>query len=67
MRPTPAPAVTQVQPGDVVSARMPTDEERERLGLPEGVPLLAVRRADGQEEIYDANGTRLQVLPAGNS
>jgi DNA-binding GntR family transcriptional regulator len=43
----------RVPPGARISARMPTLEERDELGLPEGVPLLVVE-----------HGGRVEVLPA---
>jgi DNA-binding GntR family transcriptional regulator len=45
----------EVTPDTKISARMPTREERKTLGLAEGVPVLAVRRPDGQEALYDAS------------
>lgn len=45
--------VVDLAPGDRVSARMPTEAERERLdtGLS---PVLVVTRADGSEEVFPA-------------
>lgn len=65
--------VQEVQPeqivildrGDNVTARLPTTAERERLGLAEGVPVLVVYRSyNGEEQLYDANRTRL-IPPQG--
>ncbi|MDG6102630.1 GntR family transcriptional regulator [Dactylosporangium aurantiacum] len=41
--------VLPVPPGGVVSARMPTRRERERFNLADGVPVLVVHTADGEE------------------
>lgn len=59
--------VRQVEPtetvtlreGDNVTTRMPHAEERRELDLPEGVPVLVVTRADGSEELYPGNRTRV--------
>ena len=50
-------------PGDLVSARMPDESEREQLGmLSPGIPILAVTRAaDGATETYSAAITVLHV------
>ena len=52
-----------VYPGDLVSARMPDESERERLGLlSPGIPVLVVTRATGGvPEIYGAAITVLHV------
>ena len=44
-----------LEPGQRVSARMPTPEERERLELPDGVPVLLVLNPDGSGDIYPGN------------
>lgn len=49
----------EIGPGDSMTARLPTVEEQQQLGLAEGVWVLAVRHADGREELFDANRTRL--------
>jgi GntR family transcriptional regulator len=48
-------------PGDSACARLPDDPEREKRGLPPGVPLLTVTRADGAVEYYDGSLTDVQV------
>ena len=55
--------VTVVHPGDRVSARMPDDAERGRLGqLSPGIPVLVIARAGGgDQEIYSAAVTVLHV------
>jgi hypothetical protein len=45
--------------GDVVTARLPDEQEQKALGLPLGVWVLAVAHADDSEELHDANRTRL--------
>jgi DNA-binding transcriptional MocR family regulator len=55
--------VAVLYPGDQVSARMPDEPERERLGLlSPGIPVLIVTRAaEGPPEIYSAAVTVLHV------
>jgi DNA-binding transcriptional regulator YhcF (GntR family) len=43
-----------LRPGDSVSARMPSEEERERLGTGYLTPVLVITRADGRTEPYNA-------------
>jgi GntR family transcriptional regulator len=55
VREAPETTVMPVPPGAVITCRMPTPEERERLGeaegrvIPEGVPVLALRRGESVE------------------
>jgi DNA-binding GntR family transcriptional regulator len=51
---TPASQVVVLRPGDRVIARMPTEEERERLNTGHITPVLIVTRADGSVEPYNA-------------
>lgn len=55
--------VAVVHPGDRVSARMPDDAERGKLGqLSPGIPVLVIVRSDGGDpEIYSAAVTVLHV------
>jgi DNA-binding transcriptional MocR family regulator len=55
--------VVTVGPGDRVSARMPGEGERLRLGqLSPGIPVLVITRADGGEpEVYSAALTVVHV------
>lgn len=55
--------VATVGPGDRVSARMPDDAERVRLGqLSPGIPILVIMRAEGGDpEVYSAALTVVQV------
>lgn len=48
-------------PGDQARALLPEDSERGRRGLPPGVPLLVVMRAQGKTEYYDASRTDIMV------
>lgn len=51
------PVVNQVSlgPGDRVTARLPEDPERVRMGMAPGVPLLVLTRAGGGDPaLYDA-------------
>lgn len=59
----PAVRVEILRPGDRVSARMPDEAERERLGpLSPGIPVLVVLRADGGDrDVYNAALTVLHV------
>jgi DNA-binding FadR family transcriptional regulator len=55
--------VAVVRPGDRVTARMPDDTERAKLGsLSPGIPVLVVTRAGtGDPEVYSAAVTVLHV------
>jgi DNA-binding GntR family transcriptional regulator len=46
--------VVALRPGDRVIARMPSEEERERLSTGHITPVLIVTRADGRVEAYNA-------------
>ena len=56
------PETAQVLPltrGERVGARMPTDAERRRFRLGEGVPVLVVTGADGAETVHPADRIQL--------
>lgn len=53
------PAAVVVDPGEWVSARNPTPEERKTYGVPEGVPLLVVTHDDGLQDLYPAHRYRV--------
>jgi GntR family transcriptional regulator len=53
-------AVEPITEGARVSARMPSDEERRRLDIPEGVPVLVVER-EGQVTLLPADRVALIV------
>jgi DNA-binding transcriptional regulator YhcF (GntR family) len=55
--------VAVLRPSDRVTARLPDEEERSRLGpLSPGIPVLIVTRANGgPPEVYSAAVTVLQV------
>lgn len=57
----PARQTVGVHPGDQVVARMPTEEERERLGTGYLTPVLVITRASGKIEPYNAAVTVLTV------
>lgn len=59
-------SVVDVPPGARVSARMPSPEERERFGLPEGTPLLVVER-DGRVEVLPADRFAVETVASGDS
>jgi DNA-binding GntR family transcriptional regulator len=50
----PTSQVVVLRPGDRVIARMPTEEERDRLSTGHITPVLIVTRADGRVEAYNA-------------
>jgi DNA-binding transcriptional regulator YhcF (GntR family) len=58
---TPASQVVSLWPGDLVVARMPTEEERERLSTGYLTPVLIVTRGDGRVEAYNAAVTVCQA------
>ena len=51
---TPSKQVIALNPGDQVTSRMPTEEERARLRTGYLTPVLIVTRADGRTEPYNA-------------
>jgi DNA-binding GntR family transcriptional regulator len=51
---SPAMQVVVLRPGDQVTSRMPTEEERESLSTGFLTPVLIVTRADGSVEPYNA-------------
>lgn len=57
------PIEVRASPGDVVTARMPTRGERDRLGIAEGVPVISLQRAGEPEQLYDANRAQVITLP----
>lgn len=63
---TPERTAVELTPGDRVTVRMPTYEERTELRIPEGVPVFIVHRSDGGDELYRADEHHLEV-PEGNT
>lgn len=54
------PRVTvEISPGDIVTTRMPTPDERRALGIPEGVWVVSVRTPGAAEKLFD--GSRAQI------
>jgi DNA-binding GntR family transcriptional regulator len=53
------PVTVTLQPGDQVSARMPTLGESAAMGVSQHAPLLVVTRTGGHTERYPAPTTRL--------
>jgi DNA-binding GntR family transcriptional regulator len=51
---TPERQVVGLRPGDLVTSRMPTEEERMTLSTGFLTPVLIVTRADGRVEPYNA-------------
>lgn len=59
----PPVVIVTARRGDAIIARLPDEIERQQLGLPEGVPVLAIRRAaSGEEELYDGNRTQVEYV-----
>jgi DNA-binding transcriptional MocR family regulator len=60
----PVVATVRVGPDDQAVARLPEPEERDRLRMPPGVPVLVVTRAErpGEPELYDGAVTRISGL-----
>ena len=57
---TPALQAVVMRPGDRVISRMPTEEERIRLGTGYLTPVLVITRSDGRVEQYNAAVTVCQ-------
>lgn len=55
VRPAEEVSVRYVPPDAEISARMPTETERRRLGLPEGIPVLVVSQDGEPDEVLPAN------------
>jgi GntR family transcriptional regulator len=58
------PETVTVEPGDAVSARMPSPDERDTYDVHEGVPLIVVTHADGLQDLYPADRYRIVVRAA---
>lgn len=56
--PEPTELVTLAR-GERASARMPTDAERRKYRLGEGVPVMVVTAADGSETVHPADRVQL--------
>lgn len=56
-----------VEAGSTVEARTPTPAERERLGMPQGWPVLHVVRPDGSGDLYPAHLFRVRVAEDGHA
>lgn len=54
------PQDVTVDPGDTVSARMPSPRERDTYDVPEGVPLIVVEHPDGLQDLYPADRYRVR-------
>jgi GntR family transcriptional regulator len=55
----------QLRRGDRVWTRMPIPDERQVHDIREGIPLLIITRANGEEEQYPGDRTQVQQGPAG--
>ena len=56
--PEPVEVITMAR-GERVGARMPTDNERRKYRLGDGVPVLVVTAHDGTEKVYPADRVQL--------
>lgn len=56
--PTPSREI-QLAKDEWASIRIPHDDERQRLGLPEGVPVVEVHRAAGKVEVVIGDSARI--------
>jgi len=63
VRSVPPKITVTAAPGDTVTSRMPTPAERSALGIPEGVPVISVRRPGRAEELFDAG--RAEIIIGG--
>lgn len=63
VREHPEPEPVTVDPGDEVSARMPSPTERDTYQVPEGVPLIVVIHPDGLQDLYPADRYRVRYRP----
>ena len=61
VRPAPEPTEIVGEPGSLVTARMPTPEERATYGMADGVPMLVITDQDGIQDAYPADVTRLRI------
>lgn len=61
VRALPEPVEVKVQPGARITTRTPTEEERRRLQIPEGTPLLIVER-NGQTDLYSGDRTVIETV-----
>lgn len=52
-------SLVHVSPGDTVAARMPDLDEQRAMGIG-WIPILAVTRAGGAQELYDS--TRYAIV-----
>lgn len=58
--------IVRLSPGAVVSARMPSEQERQALNMPRDVPVLVVARFDASGELINhellpAHATRIEL------
>jgi GntR family transcriptional regulator len=65
VRNAPPREAVQLRRGDRVRTRMPIPDERPVHDIKEGIPLLIITRAEGEEERYPGDRTQTQQGPAG--
>lgn len=65
VRAVPHTESVELLPGDLVTTRMPTPEERREYGLPEGVPVFQVEHSDGTTTVHAGDRTTLRAPEGG--
>lgn len=63
VREQPAPQTVEVGVGTVVTARMPTADERATFRIAEGVPVLHVLYPDGSGDLWPADAVQVRLAP----
>ena len=61
VRPAPVPQEITGEPGMVVTARMPTPEERAVHQMADGVPMLVITDPDGIQFAHPGDITELRI------
>lgn len=61
VRRAPETVVVMIPPGATIRCRMPTPDERETIGIPEGVPVFEVHR-NGEMELLPGDQFTLETI-----
>lgn len=61
VREHPEKTIMELQPGDTVAARMPTEPERRELGIDEGVPVIVITREGADDQVLPADRFQLRA------
>jgi GntR family transcriptional regulator len=56
----------ELEPGDRVIARMPTEQEKITMHIDEGLPIVVVSSSSGFDKVYPADATELIVTTNSN-